>query len=58
MKVDMTIDFESGKKIELNEDEARELWRKLNCIFGYDLLSKYTPYPTYPSGITTTSGGY
>ena len=42
--VDMTIELGSGRKISLSEEEARDIYRKLN-----DLFYRPTFIPTYPS---------
>jgi hypothetical protein len=49
MKIDMVFDLGENKgNLYLSEDEAKELWARLNSFFGY----KYPPYylsPTYPT---------
>jgi hypothetical protein len=47
MKMQLVITLEEGKKLELSEEEAKELYGKLNMIFGEK--KEYIPYPTYPT---------
>jgi hypothetical protein len=51
MKIDLAIDMGEGKSnLYLTEDEARELWAKLNSFFEYKYSPYYPyPYPTYPT---------
>ena len=56
MRIDISVDMGEGKgNLYLTEDEARELWKKLNSFFGHT-PPYYYPTPTYP-WITTTGTG-
>jgi hypothetical protein len=66
MKVDMVFDLGENKgNLYMTEDEARELWGKLNSFFGHTPQYYYSTHPWITTGnmpipyiINTTSGTY
>lgn len=44
VEFNLSIELEDGKRLTFNCDEARELWAKLNGIFGNNTIT----YPVIP----------